>query len=81
MGKRELDELAFLNRAEKELNWFGANYDNLISKYESEFIAISGGSVIASSRTMDGLVATLKRKNVDPCSVMTKYITKAAIIL
>lgn len=80
MKKDAISELELLNRAEQELDWFEANFDRLIEKYDGKFVAISGGGIIASSGTIDGLIAALKKAGVDPASVITQYVTKTIMI-
>lgn len=80
MKKGAISELELLNRAEQELNWFEANFDRIVEKYDGKFVAVHGGAIVASSGTMEGLVETLKKIGMDPGSTITQYVTKTVMI-
>ena len=75
------EELAALQRANREFSWLAENYPRLVEKYENSFVAIKDCSVIAASKDLDGLFKELGAKKIDPSSVMTEYVTRIIRVL
>jgi Family of unknown function (DUF5678) len=47
---------------EENMTWFRANYEKLRKKHPNEFVAINKGDVIASDKTLEGLLKNLRKQ-------------------
>ena len=70
-----------LKKSQRNLEWFGTHRDELIERFEDQFVAIDNEHVIEVDNDFDSLLQKLKSKNMDPSKVLIKFISKIKSIL
>ena len=68
---------------EENITWFRANYEQLRKKYPNRFVAIDRGGVIASDKTLNGLLAQLRKRYTDITLFAIEYVsaTEAELVV
>ncbi|MBU1203853.1 MAG: hypothetical protein KKG60_02165 [Nanoarchaeota archaeon] len=58
-----------------DLNWFQENSEELRGKYEEEFVAIKGRSIVAFGPDVEILFRKLKEKRINKNEVLIEFIS------
>jgi len=58
--KLKEDVCRAFKRSYSDLKWFEKNYDRLKRRYDGRWVAVRDTTVVASSDTFEGIVASLK---------------------
>ena len=70
-----------LLKSQNNLEWFGSHLNELMIKFENQFIAIDNQEVIAEDNNFDALLNKLKNKAIDPSNILIKFVSKIKSIL
>ena len=62
---------------QENITWFRANYEKLQKSHPNLFVAISKGRVIASNRSLEGLLAQLRKEHTDITTFAIEYVSTA----
>lgn len=73
--------LQMLISGKNDLEWFNANLDNLISKFNNQFIAFKDNAVVGADSDLDRLMLKLKEEKVDTSSILIRFVSKVRSIL
>ncbi len=77
----EKDELELLRSAARDSDWFSAHFNEILKKFDGEFVAIKNQAVVASSRSFDDVLSKIRERGFDPVRVKIKYVTSVHTIL
>ncbi|MFH1095104.1 MAG: hypothetical protein V1728_02720 [Candidatus Micrarchaeota archaeon] len=75
------NEISLIKSAKKDLEWFSANYAELILGHENEFIAIKNREVVASDSSFDKVITRVKEGGLDPAQLLIRYLAKTRTVL
>lgn len=75
------DAIKMLQNGYADLDWLGANFAQLQSAYDGEFVAVKNGRVVAHARSSDALLASLKRMRISAASTIIKHVSTVREIL
>jgi hypothetical protein len=75
METRQVFELSSEN-----MQWLADNYDRLKQEFDGKWIAVSGGSVVESSKDLQNLKEALS-KHKNPESIVVEYMSTEAIAM
>jgi hypothetical protein len=64
---------ALFKRAEEEQAFWTAHYDEFLSKYPNQFVAVLDGEVVATSAHLQELELLLRERGLKPTDVWTEY--------
>ena len=73
-------ELELLNKTEEDLKWFSRNYNNLVSKFDQQFVAIAEGKVIEADKDLQVVIEKLKTHNLNPSETLIRFVSKIKTI-
>jgi len=73
-------ELELLNKTEEELGWFSRNYNDFVSKFDQQFVAISGKDVIEHDKDLQVVIKKLKSHNLNPSETLIRFVSKIKTI-
>ena len=83
MNQEELtdkEELDLLLDAKKNLAWLEEHFGEVLRAHNNEYVAIKGGELIGSSKTLDSLLDELKKSGADLRKTVVEYITEIRIL-
>jgi hypothetical protein len=75
------DVVKMLRASYDDLEWLNQHFDALQSSHNGQFVAVRRGRVVASAKSADALLASLKRKRVSPTSTIIKHVSTIRDIL
>ena len=70
-----------LKSGQEDLEWFDANLNLLITKFNEKFIAFRNKQVIGYNQDLNELMKKLKESDVDTSNVFVKFVSKVKYIL
>ena len=62
---------------EENVTWFRANYEKLQRSHPNLFVAIDKGRVIASDKSLEGLLVQLRKGTKDITTYAIEYVSTA----
>ena len=69
--RREADE-----RMQRDLEFLSASRDQLVTKYDEEWVAVFNETVVAHAHEIEELVAQLDEQNISSGQVIVDYLSK-----
>lgn len=81
MQYAQADEVEILVRAKKDAEWISAHYEQLLQKYDNQFIAVREQEILAANSDVDELLVQLEKKGIQANELLVKFITKVAFVL
>ena len=73
--------IQMLKSGQEDLEWFDANLNLLITKFNEKFIAFRNKQVIEYNQDLNELMKKLKESDVDTSNVFVKFVSKVKYIL
>ncbi len=73
-------ELELLNKTEEELGWFSRNHNDLVTKFDQQFVAINGTNVIEHDKDLQVVIKNLKSHNLNPPETLIRFVSKIKTI-
>ena len=73
--------IQMLKSGQEDLEWFDANLNLLITKFNEKFIAFRNKQVIESDQDLNRLMEKLKESDVDTSNIFVKFVSKVKFIL
>lgn len=70
-GQRKAHE-----RMQRDLEYLSASRDQLVTKYDEQWVAILNEAVVAHAHEVEELVAQLDERGISPDQVTVDYLTK-----
>ena len=70
-----------LKSGQEDLEWFDANLNLLISKFNENFIAFRNKQVIEYDQDINKLMEKLKKSKIDTSNIFVKFVSKVKYIL
>lgn len=70
-----------LVKGQNDISWFDANFNNLLSEYDEQFIAFKDKKVLDSDPRLNRLMEKLKEKNINVSDVFIEFVSKIKHIL
>jgi len=67
--------IQMLESGKRDLLWFESNLSRLVSEYNNKFIAFHEGNVIEADPELDSLMRKLKKKRIDPSSLIIEFVS------
>lgn len=67
-------ELVLLNKIKEDNEYLMKNYKKIQEKFANTFVAISEGRIVAYNTGMNAVIATLKKKKLNPAFVLIEFI-------
>ncbi len=77
----DVSAVQMLVSARRDLQWYEANREKLISKYNNKFIAFHDNAVIETDTNLESLMNRLKKRGIDTSTVFIEFISKVKSIL
>jgi Family of unknown function (DUF5678) len=63
-----------LEQLDMDSEWLHSHYDELLEKFNQEYVAIRNQQVIASANDLDELKQDLREKNIDYNNILVEFI-------
>ncbi len=70
-----------LLQGREDIQWFDKNLTLIKSKYNNKFIAFHNKRVVDSDKSLDGLMAKLRKDGVDTSNIFIRFVSKVKAIL
>lgn len=77
----DMQLVQMLKAGQEDLEWFDANLNLLITKFNEKFVAFRNKQVLESDQDLNRLMEKLKESDVDTSNVFVKFVSKVKYIL
>ena len=68
-------------RGQDDIEWYNNNFNELVRKFNEQFIAIEHHEVIEMGPNLYILLKKLKEKGINPVETLIKFVSTAKVIL
>lgn len=75
------EEITLLRQMRRDSNWMTEHHEELVKRFDGQFIAVKHEQVVAASRSHTELMNRLKQLGFDPALVLVTLLTSKARIL
>lgn len=69
-GSHKMTETQLLCRGIRSFNWVQKKFDELAEKYEGKLVAVEDEEIIASSDSIEDLIAQIKKMGKNPAELL-----------
>lgn len=70
-----------LLKGQEDIEWYNAHFNELVRKFDNQFVAIENQGVVEADYNLDALFIKLTEKGLEPSETLVKFVSKAKVVL